>query len=600
MFNIDKVPRKYFIGAVGALIVILLVVTLWQPTNFGYKDKTDYAAQIKQAQADKSEYDKLLASINVTQAQSEVALKKIATQEVVKEEVNASFNTSQKIVIPDVSNTELAIEPRGGKEAVVSYFNQSGAYVKSYNDKVAVANQVVFTDLQDSQTVNAAITETAKAVSDLKRMPVPTEALAFHKAQIVALQQYGDFLTTAKSYNPRIVSEQLRPRGDDTQQPWPKVYKDYAIISNKSTIISTEYKQLDKKYSISQLPIFASDGNSSVSGGQPSFGLINEAHAIFGIADTTIVVGDIPQLIIYGIKQGLLKAFSTFIIKAIDKLVAKIDKYFTITSQLYYSQELGKLYTNEYWKKFKVPLADQNILANFIPDYFCVPTDLNKLKQVFEAKSKQLLKYDIKTIALNSPNFYDALAELGTAAQINPEAYWSDYYSSFAAQSKAAAADAATKEVTSPGVKSGRDLIKGSVDKTLSKILDVQQGSVSSALNLGSTNADNLISVTIAGIFENLTTKFIFTAVNSSDHAGGLGVVQESNICLGTAKYKPVVAGPSDPGDAKAAADAQVQACRTMLATYDSLPQASKDSSNESLVKNCRDIVGSAGGAPAP
>ena len=595
-------PRKYQVGVIGALIVILLVVTLWSNWgSFRYKDQTDYQQQKQLAEQQRQQYEHLLADIDVSPQDSEVVMQKIATEDVVRQDLTDTLQTRQAITVPQIKDSDLKLAARGDQKAVEDYFKTTVPLVQDYNTRTAPASQVVFTDLQDKAVVAQAATDTRKLAQALRQTPVPADLMQYHKANITTYEQYADFLDNAQNYN-ATDHTLLQPRGDN--EAWPQVYKDYAIINNRAAVINGEIQRVSQKYALGGLRIQLAQAAPSV-GNMPflaSIGAVKQADAFLGFGDLTITIGDIPSLILYGVRQGLAKAFSSLIINSIDRLVAKIDKYFTITSQLYYSQELGKLYTSEYWKKLNVPQAEQAIMKNFLPDYFCAPqspADLAKLGQVFAAKSKQLLKYDITTVPLNSPDFYNALNDLGehSAALVDPWSYWSDIYTAQAQQAHVSAADAVNKEITGTGVKSGRDLLSGAINQNINKILQVQQGSVTEALNLGNSNADNIVSTLVAGVFESLTTKFIFTAVSTGQRGGGLATVQEQSVCLSTPKLQPVVPASVTKDDLQKVDQAQVDSCRSLLQLYDDAKAKGATDLNQDVANQCRTIVAQADAA---
>jgi hypothetical protein len=602
-FDFMNWPRKYQVGIIASLIVILLAVTLWSNWGgFRYKDKTDYQKQRDAAEAQRQQYETLLANIDVSPKDSQVVMQKIATADVVRQDLSDTLQINQPITVPQIKDSELTFAPRGDQKAVEDYFQKTVTLVQDYNTRAAPAAQTVFTELQDKATIAQAVADTKKLAQNLRQTPVPVDMLQYHKANITTYEQYADFLTTAQSYN-SAAHTLLEPRGV-SRESWPQVYKDYAIINNRAAVINSELKRVSQKYALDDFRIKLAQAAPAVADPPllARLGVVKQADAFLGFGDLTITIGDIPELIMYGVRQGLAQAFSSLIINSIDRLVAKIDKYFTITSQLYYSQELGKLYTAQYWKKFNVPEAEQSIMKNFLPNYFCAPqskADLVKLGEVFAAKSKALLKYDITTIPLNSPDYYNALNDLGqhSAALVDPWSYWKDIYTAQAQPAQMAAADAVNKEITGSGLKSGRDLLNGAISQNVNKILQVQQGSVTEALNLGNSNADNIVSTLVAGVFESLTTKFIFTAVSTGQRGGGLATVAEQPLCISTPKLQPVIPASVSQEDLEAVDQAQVQSCRSLLQLYDSATAQGATDLNQDVANQCRALVAQADAA---
>lgn len=601
LLDVMSWPRKYRLGVIGGLIVILSVVTVW--SNWGgfvFKDTADYEAQRQEVADQRQRYQALLAAIDVSPKDSEAVLKKIATEDVVKQEINDTLQANQRIIVPEVSDTELAIAPRNDKTSVESYLQTTVAMAQAYNQRIGPASQVVFTDLHDKGMVASAAAETAKFVQNLRGTPVPPDMLPYHKAQIVAYQHYADFLGVAQNYDQS--GQILSPRGEAS--PWPQIYRDYVVINNRTAVINSELQRVDQKFALGELKLKVAQAGFQPQAGAAKFGLVKPAQAFLGFGDLSVTVGDIPRIIMYGVQIGLAKAFTQFVMSSIDKLVAKIDKYFTITSELYYSQELGKLYTKEYWTKFNVAKADQSIMQNFLPQYFCAPksaTDLKRLNDVFKAKSKQLLKYDVSSVPLESPDYYTALNDLGknSAALIDPWSYWRDIYTSQAQTASVAAADAVDKEIKGTGLKSGRDLLSGAIAQNVNKLLHVQGESVTEALKLGNSNADNIVSTLIAGVFESVTTKFIFTAVSSGQRGGGLSTIEEQPLCISTPKVKPVVPGGASEEELEEVDQARVQSCKTFLQLYDEAAEAGATGLNDDVAAECRELVAQADAQPA-
>ncbi|HMQ02162.1 MAG TPA: hypothetical protein PKD79_03815, partial [Candidatus Doudnabacteria bacterium] len=140
------------------------------------------------------------------------------------------------------------------------------------------------------------------------------------------------------------------------------------------------------------------------------------------------------------------------------------------------------------------------------------------------------------------PDFLTKLARLGGDPKNYP-LWWEGYYQSLAATTKAEADAAAAKEVLSPGVKSGRDIINNQVTKTVSAIAGVQASALQGTMNLGTSNTENIVGQLVSGVVQGLVNKFIFTPLTGGSTSGpsGIGIIQERNICLGVPQIKPLV-----------------------------------------------------------
>jgi hypothetical protein len=228
----------------------------------------------------------------------------------------------------------------------------------------------------------------------------------------------------------------------------------------------------------------------------------------------------------------------------LDKLVAHIEKNFAIASQLYYSQDLGRFYSVEYMKKFVTNPLDQDIIQKFLPQYFCINPSQKELKKIFTAKAAANAGADI-VIDPSDPQFIQKLARLG-GDEKNYGFWWQEYYMSLAATIQQEASSAATKEVTSNGLKSGRDLATGQINKTMAAIFNTQEAAIAGTINLGTNNTENAIGQIVAGVVESLVNKFVFTPIGggTSSGGGGIGVIKETNVCLRTPQMKPVTSIP--------------------------------------------------------
>lgn len=508
--------KKIMIGVVGLAVVALLVVTVWEPGQWSFRDPTDYDQQAKLAAEELEQYKQLLASIEPNYAASQQFLEKIATEDLVREQVETTLQTNQKITVPQVANSELNISDRTDRDFVVNYLNDTSSMISNYREAVANGIDDLFASGGNLSELANAEAKSNELVENWRGVSVPKSAVDLHKASLVALDQYADVFTTAKAY-----------ANGETTEPWPTVYNKYAVIDNELGLVKTELEELNRTYA------FGPDQKL------PEFSLVKTAQAQFG--GWTIVGVDWQMILYEGIRTGLARSFAQFSIQMIDKLVAHIEKNFAIASQLYYSNELGRFYSVEYMKKFVKNPLDQDIITKFIPEYFCVNPDGRKLRDIFVAKARENVGTDL-VINPSDPDFLDKLARLGTDEKNYP-VWWEGYYQSLAATTKAEADKAATKEVISPGVKTGRDIVNGQVTKTISAILDVQESAIAGAMQLGTNNAENIASQLVAGIVQNLVNKFIFTPLAGGSTSGpsGIGIIAERNVCLATPQIKPII-----------------------------------------------------------
>ncbi|MEZ4180518.1 MAG: hypothetical protein R3B41_03360 [Candidatus Doudnabacteria bacterium] len=506
--------KQITLGMIGLAILVLIVTVVWQPGQLGFKDDTDYAELQRQAEIEAQAYSDLLASMDPNYQASQQLLEKIATQEIVREQIEQTLDVGQRLEFPVIENQDLKISQRTDQGFVQNYVSDLSSMVQNYNQDISSANQQLYSDGADNIALTRAEAATNNLVDSLKSIEVPEPAVEMHKAQIATYSKYARVFESAKQY----------ARGE-TQEPWANLYGNYAVIENRINVVNNEASKLALNYNLSDQQI-------------AQFTFVKTAQAQFG---TVIVGADIPGAVLQGIKAGLAKAFANFSIQMIDKLVAHIEKNFAIASQLYYSNELGRFYSVEYMQKFVADPLDQDIIQKFLPQYFCINTKPGELKQIFEAKARENLGSDI-VINPSDPDFYQKLARLG-GDERNYPSWWESYYQGLAAQTQAEAQAAANKEVLSPGLKSARDLVNSQVVKTVSAISGVQEAAIKGVFNLGTNNTENIVSQLVAGVTENLVNKFVFTGLVSgqSSGGGGIGLIKETNVCLQTPQLKPVV-----------------------------------------------------------
>lgn len=503
-------------AVIGLAIAALVTITVWQPGEWSFRNKTDYDAQRRQAEQELAQYQKFLDSIQPDYESSQQLLKKIATEEVVRQEIEETLNTKQKIVIPEVPSSEILISNRSDKDAVVNYVNDVSSMVENLRGGVSPAVQSLYADNPNTEDLKKAQTETDTFVANLKKMSVPAPVAQLHKANIVSFSEYGELFDESQKY-----------AVDNAINPWPQFYQNYSIIDNRLAVVRTELDRLNKQYALDQ--------NTGVDIAPP---FIKTAQAQFGTV--TVITADLERQIIEGIKEALAKSFAQFAVKMLDKLVAHIEKNFAIASQLYYSNELNRFYSVEYMKKFVSDPLDQDIIKNFLPEYFCVSPDKSKLRDIFVAKARQNVGSDI-VINPADPDFLTKLARLG-ADEKNYPLWWEGYYESLAAKTQSEAESASAKEVVSPGLKTGRDIISSQVNKTMAAVFNVQEAAISGTINLGTNNVSSPVSQLVAGVVETMINKFIFTPIGGgSSSSGGIGILQEKSVCLQVPEIKPLV-----------------------------------------------------------
>lgn len=506
--------KKIAIAIIGLAVVALVAINIWEPGQWSFRDSTDYNEQARLAQEELELYQQFLASIEPNYAANQQFLQKVASEDLVRQEVEDTLQTNQRIVVPTLASNQLNISNRTDRDFMVNYFTKTKSMLENYQQEARLEQQPFFAANANAQELSRGQELTNSLIANLRQIEVPRDAVELHKSTMVALDQYGQVFGAAKEYT-----------GNTSSNPWPTVYNKYAVIDNQLAVTNNELEKINRTYALGpDVPL-------------PKFSLVKTARAQFAVT----VVTDWQALLLDAVATGFARSFAQFSIQMIDKLVSHIEKNFAIASQLYYSNELGRFYSVEYMKRFVSDPLDQDIITKFIPEYFCVQPDKRQLRDIFVAKARENVGNDL-VINPADPDFLTKLARLG-GDERNYPLWWEGYYESLAAQTKAEADAAAAKEVLSPGIKTGRDIINGQVTKTISSIMGVQESALKSTMELGSSNAQNIASQLVAGVVQNLVNKFIFTPLSggSTSGPGGIGIIAEQNVCLAVPQIKPVV-----------------------------------------------------------
>ena len=513
----NKEQKSYFIIAMIAAVV-LVVVTLWRPGDYNFSNLLEKKQVAINSQNERAEYEKYLKELQTDSEAGRKILKELVTDEAVKAEIEQILQVNQKIVEPTIPDSVLSIDKTKGETVLFEYFKDSFGATLQANQQTEAAVESLFSPGISSSLIVKARTQNNDLIRNLRSMSVPVEALAYHKAQILAFEHYDNILESSETYvtNKKNIS-------------WSDVYQNYSIINNEIDAANVQFKKLNSQYQ------FSDALNAHFAKEYANSPIANSANAIFGLGDFTIVVGDIPAEIWKAIREALARAFARFAIEMLDKVVTSIESNFAITSQLYYSDALGQLYTNEYLDKHVSDPLDKEIIKRFIPEYFCLPKDNSDLKDIFTAKARDYLGFDPSQIDPSDPDFYLKLAKSGDfLASPQGQEY---YYRDLASQASSAAAGAATKEVLSPGIKSPRDLVNSQINRTMSAIFHTEAAAISGSIQLGTNNTENIVGQLVATVIDNLLNKFVFTGA----------VLEEQSICVDIPKTKPVI--PNTPTD---------------------------------------------------
>lgn len=252
-----------------------------------------------------------------------------------------------------------------------------------------------------------------------------------------------------------------------------------------------------------------------------------QAQALFGAGDTTIIIGNIPQQILEGIKTGLASAFAQFASNYLSQMLTKLESNYKIANFLYYSDALvSGQYLQDYMNKYVPNTTDQRMLLAFIPQFSC-GQNIDISKQL-EQKAIAHLGYDPNQLNPNDPDYNFKLAQLGNFLS-SPDG-WQIYYQDLAQQAETSANQAAQNEINSPGLKAPRDK-NGDIVSSLNSLVQSESAALAASLQLGTSNADSVVG--------KLASSLTYTFVNKFAFQGA--VLKEQATCLTPTAVQPIV-----------------------------------------------------------
>lgn len=514
-----KEQKRNFAVIVG-LIIVLSVITFWRRTDFRYKDNTDYAKLNSQLTAEM--YQKYLASLKIDPVASKAVFQQIITEEEIRKEVEKTLQTGQKIEIPKAENVKVANSK--GQEPLVNYLKEATTVSWVLKNRAESANQLMFG--KDKETSQDLILEAQKNINKLKEITVPAEAQELQKSQLVAYEAYLRLAQLSSSY-----------AYAETQDPWPGMYKQYYIINEAMRTYTRELNSLSDKYKIAELSINLHYAEEETEG--KGFSLIPKAHALFGIGDVSITVGDIPRIVREALQDGLESSFAQFMGQFVQKLLAKIEQNYLISNFLYYSDALiSGQYADDYLNKYVADTFDRQIIRRMLPQFTCGQTD-EQLRAVFEAKAQNYLGFDPRGLDPKDPNFNAKLARVGDFLA-QPEG-WQLYYQDLARLTQSEAEKAVTRELSSSGLKTPRDIGQKSISLSISGIVSSQRAALNAAMNLGISTAKNFVSQFVSSMVQTLMNQYVFRGATTVRGGTAIGVLKEQSTCLAAAQAQALV-----------------------------------------------------------
>ncbi|MCL5666824.1 MAG: hypothetical protein M1383_03575 [Patescibacteria group bacterium] len=520
-----KEQKQYFAAAM-VLVVILTAVSLWKRPNLSYHDTTNYN-QNQQAQLDPAVYLKYLDSLKIDPNASKALFQEILTQKDVQEEVEQALQTDQVITTPAIPALNLADSGNDSQQAMIGYLTDTVGPIADFNGKTAGLNNSLFGG--DPGVADQVKDEYNAVFQKISQAAVPKDAEDLQKSLLTAYAAYGELLEISKQYS-----------SQQDQNPWPKVYRDYAVINDSAKNFSSELKKISDKYQLASLTIhyqsYAQDNAKD-----SKFALIPTANAFLGLGDVSITVGDIPRMVMDAVQQGLQSSFSQFMASFIGKLVDKIEQNYLIANFLYYSDALvSGQYVDDYLNKYVSENLDRQIIKEFIPQFSCGQQNRD-LQPVFQAKAAQYLGFNPASMDPKDPNYYEKMARVGDFLA-SPNG-WALYYQDLASQAESAAEKAAEQELTSPGLKTPRDTLKNSISVSINNIVSAQRAGLNAIMQLGVNNAKDFISKFVAQVTETMVNKFVFRGAVAQN--GSLGVLKEQSTCLAAAQLQVVLPAAS-------------------------------------------------------
>lgn len=512
LFNLAT-EQKLTLLAILVAAIFLGGLVYWRQASFEFSPKP---ANNQVSTEQQGQYEKLLASIKPNKEASDKLFKQIVNEEEVRKEIETQLDVNQKVVIPEVRDSEIVISQASGKDAVVAYFKAIGPLINELNTQTIPTAQKSFQQEVTVSELGAAAARADVQLVSLKRTETPRELVAFHKAHIITVESYKRILSLAKDY--------LEGKNSN---PWPESYKQYVIANKQATITDSEFQKLDKQYTIGQIALVVS--NSRFASIKEFIG-IKEAHAVFGLGDTVIVLGNVPDAIKEGVKQGLASSFARFATKYLQNLIGSIEKNYKIGNFLYYSDSLKGQYVNDFLSKYSNEF-DALTIQQFIPQIACGLDKNATLKPILEAKAREHLGFEPSLVTPGDPDFDIKMSRVGEFLAA-PNG-WESYFSDIADQAQGEAEKAVQRELTSSGLKSPRDLIGNQIAASLSVVENSQAAALIASLQLGSVNAENIISQIVAGVISNLVDGFVFQGA----------VLQESRTrtCIPVPVNNPII-----------------------------------------------------------
>lgn len=428
MLNLSTEQKQIFAGSI-VLVVILGLVSFFSRPNLQVTDTTNYKVLQARSQKQQQAYAAYLASLGTTPQAQTAIFSQVLPPEQILAQVESALNVAQTITIPAVSDSQIKISSASGKTAMQIYLTAAAPLFDRLKSATDSSIDEVYNPAGDPNKIDSLNANVASTISEYKKISVPREAADFHKQIIAALGAYGDLLRSSKAYTQGSASD-----------PWPEMYKNYAIISQTTVAAGDEFKRLNQKYNL------LGDGGNTSDEAIGSW-LLPAAHA-------QIATIDIWQKAQQALEEIAATSIARFMLAFMDQLANKLEQAYRISNFLYYSDALvSGQYADDYLNKYVNDPADRAMIKSFIPEVSC--GNVPDYSRAYQAKAGQYLGFDPNSLDPNDPNYYQKLSRVGNF--LSSAQGWELYYKGIAAQAQSAAKEAVTNELNSPGQKAGRD-----------------------------------------------------------------------------------------------------------------------------------------------
>lgn len=476
-------------------MVILGAVSFLSRPNLRVTDTTDYKALQAQSAKKQQAYSDYLASLGTTPQAQQAIFSQVLPPDQIQASVESALDAGQAINVPIIPDSQIKISSASGKTALQNYLTSAAPLFDRLQTLTDSSVDDIYNPSGDRNKIESLNTGVISTISQYEKIPVPREAVDFHKQIIASLAAYSDLLKSSQTYTANSASS-----------PWPEMYKNYAIMSRASATAGDEFKNLNQKYNL-----LGDSGNQS----QEALG-----NWLVPAARAQLATIDVWQKVQQALEEVAATSLARFMLAFMDQLTVKLEQTYRISNFLYYSDALvSGQYVDDYLNKYVSDAADRAMIKNFIPEVSCGNTQ--DYSKAFQAKAGQYLGFDPNVLDPNDPNYYAKLARVGNF--LSSSQGWEFYYQGVAAQAQSSARQAANSELMSPGQKAGRDA-SGSIITPVEVSVSALRAIFQRYLEEG--NATRGFSAT-----EKITSQITQTFLNNFVFQGV--VLKEQKACIG-------------------------------------------------------------------